>query len=52
MQVFNGGTWTNMIGGATAGISTGKILTSLSIAASSSSVLEASSTTQGFYHQE
>jgi transcription elongation factor Elf1 len=48
MQVFNGGTWTNMIGGATAGISTGKILTSLSIAASSSSVLEASSTTQGF----
>jgi transcription elongation factor Elf1 len=48
MQVFNGGTWTNMIGGATAGISTGKILTSLSIAINSSSVLEASSTTQGF----
>ena len=48
MQVFNGGTWTNMIGGTTAGISTGKILTSLSIAANTSSVLEASSTTEGF----
>jgi transcription elongation factor Elf1 len=48
MQVFNGGTWTNMIGVTTAGISTGKILTSLSIAANTSSVLEASSTTQGF----
>jgi hypothetical protein len=48
MQVFNGGTWTNMIGGTTAGISTEKILTSLSIAAKTSSVLEASSTTQGF----
>ena len=48
MQVFNGGTWTNMIGGTTAAITSENLLVSASIAINSSSVLEASSTTQGF----
>jgi hypothetical protein len=48
MQVFNGSIWTNMTGGTTAGASSEKLLTSASIAESNSSVLEASSTTQGF----
>jgi len=48
MQVFNGGTWTNMIGGTTSAIISGKLIVAASIATSTSSVLEASSTTQGF----
>jgi hypothetical protein len=48
MQVFNGGTWTNMIGGTTAALNSGKLIVARSIATSTSSVLEASSTTQGF----
>jgi transcription elongation factor Elf1 len=48
MQVFNGGTWTNMIGGTTAATISGKLIVAASIATSTSSVLEASSTTQGF----
>ena len=48
MQVFNGGTWTNMIGGTTAATISGKLIVAASIATITSSVLEASSTTQGF----
>ena len=48
MQVFNGGTWTNMIGGTTAATISGKLIVAASIATSTSSVLEANSTTQGF----
>jgi hypothetical protein len=50
MQVFNGGAWTNMIGGAATGVITnsGKLSMGASSAASASAVLEVSSTTQGF----
>jgi len=57
MQVFNGGTWTNMIGGAATGSISlsigqsyqgGKLSMGASSAASASAVLEVSSTTQGF----